>query len=222
MSIDEGTEVSPRAGLLHRLDQTAFKLERLFNFTSGMVILALMLLAVVQVLGRKVFNYPVRGYVDWVEFSMAIFAFLGIAYCQRLGGHIRMELVIGQFMGRTRWILETLSTLIALFIISVLMWFAYEHFLRAWQIGDSTMDIELPIWPGKLIVVIAFISLIARLLIQLVGFIRLVLYPEAEPIGIPEIPTVESQAQHEIDVGLAGEKERVVVGPRDRARAEAD
>jgi len=208
--------------LLLRVDQLAFKLERLFNFTSGMVILALMFLAVLQVLGRKVFNFPVRGYVDWVEFSMAIFAFLGIAYCQRLGGHIRMELLIGQFVGRMRWILETISTLIAMFIISVLMWFAYEHFLRAWVIGDSTMDIELPIWPGKLIVVIAFISLIARLLIQLAGFVRLIIYPEAEPIGIPQIPTVDEQAQHEIDVGLAGEQEKVVVGGRAGARAEAD
>lgn len=220
MSIHDGTTRSPGSSLLLRADRAAFRLEKLFNFTSGMVILVLMLLAVVQVLGRKVFNFPVRGYVDWVEFAMAIFAFLGIAYCQRLGGHIRMELVIGKLAGRSRWFFEIISTLVGLFIISVLMWYAYEHFLRAWQIGDSSMDIELPIWPGKLIVVIAFISLIARLLVQLAGFVRLFMYPDAEPIGIPMVPTVDEQAQHEIDIALAGEKEKVTVGSR--AGAEAD
>ena len=213
MSLDDRTEHSPGEQWLLRVDHGVFQLEKLFNITAGLVILALMLLAVVQVVGRKVFNFPVMGYVDWVEFAMAVFVFLGIAYCQRLGGHVRMELVIGRFVGRTRWALETLGTLIALFIITVLMWYAWEHFLRAWVIGDSSMDIQLPIWPGKIIVVIAFISLNSRLLIQLVGFLRLVVHPDAVPIAIPMIATVDEVAQHEIDVGLAGEEEKVVIVP---------
>ncbi len=213
MSLDDSTEFSRGDQLLLRVDRGVFQLEKLFNITSGFVIMALMMLAVMQVFGRKIFNFPVPGYVDWVESAMAVFAFLGIAYCQRLGGHVRMELLIGRFVGRPRWVLETLSTLIALFIITVLSWYAYEHFLRAWLIGDSSMDIELPIWPGKIIVVIAFISLIGRLVIQLVGFLRLVAYPDAVPIAIPLIATVDEVAQHEIDVGLAGEEEKVVIVP---------
>ena len=54
-------------------------------------------------------------------------------------------------------------------IIAILMWYGWEHFLRAWDIGDSSIDIELPIWPGKLIVVM-FTSLELRLLVQLLGF----------------------------------------------------
>ncbi len=213
MSLDDRTEYSPGEQWLLRVDRGVFQLEKLFNMTAGMVIMALMLLAVAQVVGRKFFNYPVMGYVDWVESAMAVFAFLGIAYCQRLGGHVRMELLIGRFVGRPRWVLETIGTLIAIFIITVLIWYAYQHFLRAWLIGDSSMDIELPIWPGKIIVVIAFVSLIARLVIQLVGFLRLVAYPDAVPIAIPMIATVDEVAQHEIDVGLAGEEEKVVIVP---------
>lgn len=213
MSLDDRTEFSPGEQWLLRADRGAFQLEKLFNITSGFVIMALMMLAVMQVFGRKIFNLPVPGYVDWVESAMAVFAFLGIAYCQRLGGHVRMELLIGRFDGRTRWVLETIGTLIAIFIITVLCWYAYEHFLRAWLIGDSSMDIELPIWPGKIIVVIAFISLIGRLVLQLVGFLRLVAYPDAVPIAIPMIATVDEVAQHEIDVGLAGEEEKVVIVP---------
>ena len=220
MSTDERAELSPGARLLKRVDDNYHKLERLFNLSAAIVILALMLLAVVQVLGRKIFNFPVRGYVDWVEFFMAVFCFLGIAYCQRLGGHVRMELLIGRFEGRVRWLLEIIGTLIAMFTIAVLAWYAYAHFLRAWEIGDSSMDIELPISPGKLVVVIAFISLMIRFVIQLIGFIRLYIHPQAEPIGIPMIPTVEEIAQHEIDVGLAGEEEKGVVARR--AEAEAD
>jgi len=195
--------------MLAWVDEKVFKIESIFNLTSAFLILFLMFLAVFQVVGRKVFNMPVPGYVDWVEFAMAIFCFLSIAYTQKLGGHVRMEFFIGRFKGRLLWGLEAIGTMIALFIISVLMWYAYTHFLRAWTIGDTSMDIELPIWPGKILVAFAFFSLNIRLLIQLAGFGRLFVHPDAEPIGVPVIETVVEQAQKEIDTGLAGEKEKV-------------
>ena len=217
MASTDHTEQSSATRFLAVADEKLFKVETFFNLTSAILILFLMLLAVVQVIGRKFFNFPVPGYVDWVEFAMAIFCFLSIAYTQKLGGHVRMEFFIGRFTGRLLWSLEAIGTLIAMGIIVILAWYVYEHFVRAWSIGDSSIDIQLPIWPGKLIVVIAFISLELRLLIQLFGFLRLVAHPTAAPIGVPIIETVDEQAQHEIDAGLAGEEEKVdIVGRGDK------
>jgi TRAP-type C4-dicarboxylate transport system permease small subunit len=219
MAINDDSMRSPGARLLARVDGHYFQFETLLNMISALIILGLMLLAVVQVLGRKIFNFPVPGYVDLVEFVMAVFCFIGIAYCQKLGGHIRMEFIIGKFHGRTLWFLEVVGTLIAIVIIAILMWYGYEHFLRAWQIGDSSINLELPIWPGKLLVAFAFATLIFRLLIQLAGYIRLFFHPDAAPIGVPIIETVDEQAQHEIDVGLAGEEEKVVITGGAKAEA---
>ncbi len=211
------SEQSPATRMLGVVDEKLFKLETFFNLSSAILILFLMLLAVVQVIGRKFFNFPIPGYVDWVEFAMAIFCFLSIAYTQKLGGHVRMEFFIGRFSGRLLWVLEVIGTLVAMGIIAILAWYGYEHFVRAWLIGDSSIDIELPIWPGKFIVVVAFISLELRLLVQLLGFLRLCAYPDATPVGVPIIETVDEQAQHEIDAGLAGETEKVdIVGRGDK------
>lgn len=214
MADTEYPPLTPTAQLLDRIDRGMFRVESMFNLASALVILMLMLLAVVQVVGRKAFDLPIRGYVDWVEFAMAIFAFLSIAYTQRLGGHVRMEFFIGRFSGRLLWGLEIIGTLIAMFVIVVLAWYGYTHFLRAWNIGDSSIDIQLVIWPGKLVVVIAFISLQLRLWVQLAGFIRLFFHPDAQPVAVPIIETVDEQAQHEIDAGLAGEDEKVDVVAR--------
>ena len=72
-----------------------------------------------------------------------------------------MEFFIGRFREDYYGPMSN-GTLVAMLIIAILMWYGWEHFLRAWDIGDSSIDIELPIWPGKLIVVIAFISLELR------------------------------------------------------------
>jgi TRAP-type C4-dicarboxylate transport system permease small subunit len=158
-----------------------------------------MFLGIAQVLGRQLFNLPISGYIDFVELSMATFAFLGVAYCQRQGGHVRMEMVLKFTRGRAQWALEVFGTLVALFIIAVLIWYGYGHFLRAWTLGDSTIDAELPVWPSKLIVPIAFALLWLRLLVQLVGYARLVLHPEASPLAVPVILSVEELAKKEIE-----------------------
>ncbi len=199
------------------IDSGYFQFEKLLNLVAALVIMGLMFIGVFQVIGRKVFNFPVPGYVDLVEFAMVVFAFLAISYCQKLGGHIRMELIIGRFHGRMLWFLEIIGVLIAIFIIAVLLFYSFKHFQRAWTIGDSSIDLELPIWPSKLIVPFAFAMLLGRYGIQLAGYIRLLLHPDAKPIAVPMIETVEEQAQHEIDTGLAGEAEKVVIA----AKAEA-
>ena len=198
---------SPFARLLGAADEGFFKFESALNLIAALVILAVMFIGVFQVFGRKLINLPVPGYVDVIEFVMTVFAFISIAYTQRLGGHVRMEIIIKRFRGRALWIVEFLGTLTVIGIVAILAWFGYEHFLRAWNIGDSTIDIEIPLWPSKLLVPVAFAILLVRLFIQLLGFLRLSADPDAEPVGIPLIETVDEQAQHEIDTGLAGESD---------------
>ena len=214
MAVQDSAQLSPEAQLLSTIDRGFFQVEKLLNLVAGIVIMGLMFLGVAQVLGRKLLNMPVPGYVDLVEFAMVVFAFLAISYCQKLGSHVRMELIIGRFHGRAHWLLEIIGMLIAVFIVAVLMYYSYAHFLRAWTIGDSSIDLELPIWPSKLIVPFAFAMLLVRFAIQLAGYVRLFFHPDAVPIAIRMIETVEEHAQHEIDAGLAGEAEKVVIAAK--------
>ena len=205
MSRDPETVRSPLHRWLKAADEGFFRFESGLNLVAALVILAVMFIGVFQVFGRKLINLPVPGYVDVIEFVMTVFAFVSIAYTQRLGGHVRMEIILKKFHGRALWIVEAFGTLVVIGIVAILAWFGYEHFLRAWLIGDSTIDIEIPLWPSKLLIPAAFAILLVRLVIQLVGFLRLAARPDAEPVGIPLIETVDEQAQHEIETGLAGE-----------------
>ena len=77
---------SPFARLLGAADEGFFRLESGLNLIAALVILAVMFIGVFQVFGRKLINLPVPGYVDVIEFVMTVFAFISIAYTQRLGG----------------------------------------------------------------------------------------------------------------------------------------
>src|SRR3546814_9388141 len=96
-----------------------------------------MFLGVANVVGRKLFDHPVAGYIDIVEVTMVAYAFLGVAFCQRVGGHVRMEILVQRFKGRTLWVVEAIAVLIWIIVIAVLIWYGFEHALRAYPIGKA-------------------------------------------------------------------------------------
>lgn len=204
-------EMTASERMLVAADEFWFKIESAMNLLAAFFIFGIMLLGVAQVIGRSIFNQPVRGYVDIVEVSITVFAFLAISYCQRLAGHVRMEIIIGRFKGRALWLTEVFGTIVIMFIVFVLMLYAWEHFMRAWSIGDSSIDVDITLWPSKLLVPMAFALLTVRLTIQLIGFLRLAAKPNAIPIGIPEMETVEKAAEEEIKAGLGGDMEGVIL-----------
>ncbi|MBU2958976.1 TRAP transporter small permease [Paracoccus sp. 1_MG-2023] len=171
-------------GPIARVDRLLVPIENAANFVAAFFIFLLMVLGVAQIVLRSVFDYPLLGYIDMVELSMAGMAFLGAAYTQRMGAHIRMELIVGSLRGRALWLAEILGTLVGLVIVGILIKFSWDHFLRAYQIGDTTIDAELPIWPSKLVVPLAFGFWFLRLALQLAGQISLFIDPTRRPEGV--------------------------------------
>lgn len=194
---------------LSRLDRALLRLERGLALISGLAVFSLMLLAVVSVGGRNAMNAPLPGYVDWIEQAMPLIAFMGIAFVQREGGHIRMDLFIGQLKGRALWLFELISVLLILGLMMLLVWGSWAHFLRAFDMGaplwsrDSSIDIGIPLWPSKLLAPVAFSVLCLRLGLQVWGYGRAFVLGLEAPVAVPLIQDVAAQAAAEAEQ-LAG------------------
>ena len=183
-----------------RLDRGLLEVEKLFALISGLAVFALMILAVISVGGRNALNQPIPGYVDWIEQAMPLIAFMGISYTQREGGHIRMDLLVGNLKGRALWLAELATTLLILILMMLLVWGTFAHFLRSFDMSqplwsrDSSMDIGLPIWPAKLIVPVAFGVICLRLMLQVFVYARAVVQGTERPVGVPLIADAATQA----------------------------
>ena len=185
---------------LASLDRGYHAIERGLNYIAAAFLFSVMLLACAEVIARKVFNSPIHGQADLVEIMIPTMGFFGLAYCQRLAGHVRMELFIHKLKGRALWVFEFVGNLATIAIVSVMIWGTWQNFWNAYEIGDSTMDAQIPVWPPKLIITVGFCLLLIRCLIAFVGYIRLIRYPDAEPIGVPVSPTTEDIAESEAAV----------------------
>ena len=191
--------------LLSRIDQRLYKLETGLALLGGFTVLGLILLAVLSVAGRNFFSQPIPGYIDWIEQFMPLIAFMGIAYTQRDGGHIRMDMLVNQLKGRVLWFVEALTTVIILLLVVLLIWGSWSHFERSFDFSapmwsrDSTIDIGLPLWPAKLLAPVALTVLSFRLLLQIWGFSRAFLLNQTTPIAVPLTEDIETQARKEAD-----------------------
>ncbi len=194
--MDTTRQSAAAGGALARIDRQFARLEDLLNDFAGFVIFAMMLFVCAEVFARTALHRSIFGFLDVTELTMAAFAFLGAAYCQRVGGHIRMDIAVGQLRGRLLWIAEAVATLVALIVFALLIKGTFDHFMRAWTIGDTSIDAELVTWPSKLLAPVGLTVLWLRLLLNLFGYLRLVRDPKAEPVAVPPGPGTGSGSAH--------------------------
>lgn len=184
-------------GLLGTVDRALHRIEKATSLIAGYGIFALMMLGVWHVIGRKFFSAPVFGYIDIVEVMMAFLVFLAIGYTERLGGHIRMELLMLQLKGRALALFELVSVLLGLIVVAIIGYYSWTHAMRALQLGDSSIDAEIPLWPSKMIVPVALTLLFLRLLVSLWAYVLLLIDPTRPAIAVPDLLSPEQQAERE-------------------------
>ncbi len=193
------------SSLLSRLDRALLPVERVFALLSGLGAFSLMFLAAYSVTGRKFFGSPLAGYIDYIEQLMPLIAIMGVSYVQREGGHIRMDILIGNLKGRVMWLLELVTVLLILLLMVALVWGSWAHFDRSFDCArplcsrDSTIDIGLPVWPSKVIVPMAFAVLCLRLVLQAVGYSRAFVLGLDRPVAVPLTMSVAEQAALEAE-----------------------
>lgn len=115
----------------HLLDRTVYGISRVFNTIGVTILLMMMFLIAVDVCLRYIFNSPIEGVYEAVEFLMAVVFCYGIAYTQRHKGHVAVNVVTTRLSGRNQAIMSSIVSLISLGLFALMTW---QSFVKA---GDS-------------------------------------------------------------------------------------
>ncbi|MCB1385144.1 MAG: TRAP transporter small permease [Nitratireductor sp.] len=195
-----------------RADRFLFRVESAMALAGGLAILGAMLLSVANILGRKFFNWPVPGYVAIMSQIMPVMAFMGIAYCQRLGSHIRMDILVGKLRGRALWAAELAGILLMAVLTAALLYGSFDHALRALTLGDTTDDLGIPTWPVKMLVPVMFCFLLARFALHTWAYGLALREGGDDPVAVPMIEDAATQAMNEAETvsGLGDDADKGV------------
>ena len=155
----------------HLFDRFNARIETGLNIIGVVFIMLLMILTATEIIGRYAFNRPIPGYVEDVELMMAAIVFLGIGYTQRVGAHIRMDMVINKFTGRTYHLVEALTIFLGLLAYGIICFSSFKGTIDAYQMGDVTEYLYTPTWPSKLCVPLGAFFLFTRFFLQIIKHI---------------------------------------------------
>ena len=155
--------------LLRAIDGNIRHIEDWLNLASVFIIMFLMFFATTEIVGRYIFNAPVPGHVEIVELIMAGVVFFGIAYTERVGGHVRMELFVTRVLkGRSYHIAEAITAALSLFVYIFILIYTFKASVFALQMGDNTAYLYWPTWPSKFAIPLGSFFLCIRFLIEII------------------------------------------------------
>lgn len=138
-------------------------------YISAVLVMFMMVLSSTDILLRYLFNRPIAGAYELMQFVMGGVAFLAFSYVQLKRANITVDVVSEKFTGRTEVAVDILSLLLMFFISAIMAWQGGANALDAWREGDVTIGlVELPVGPAKMVVPVGCGILCLRLISQLV------------------------------------------------------
>jgi TRAP-type C4-dicarboxylate transport system permease small subunit len=135
--------------------------ERLLEITGGLIIMGLMLLTTVDVIGRYLFNSPVRGAFELTELTLAVLIFAGVPLVSRAQEHIVVDLLEQRMSPAVRAALGRLADLVSALMLVGLARMLWVKAQRISQAGDYTSVLQVPYAP--FVVLMAVLVAIAGL-----------------------------------------------------------
>jgi TRAP-type C4-dicarboxylate transport system permease small subunit len=108
---------------------------------------------IADIFGRYLFNSPVPMTYEVGSFLMVFVVFLGLAYTQKMGAHIRVEFFTLHLSARVRAILDILASGLGLLLYLTIVYQSFIWAWASWQVGDYVSGlINIPRWPSQFVV----------------------------------------------------------------------
>ena len=82
---------------MKKFSKIIYKISQVLDRAAGFCCFAMMVLVACNVVGRKVFNFPLTGTIELVQILFALTVGLALANCAVKGGHITLDFVADYF-----------------------------------------------------------------------------------------------------------------------------
>ncbi len=131
--------------MLGTLRKVADGLISLSAFLGTIGLIFVTLTVIVDVVGRS-FGHPLRGAQDYSQMGMVIIVFGGMALCDKLGGHVSVDIFESNFSPRMNHVLDIAAALLGMAIFGAMAWAVYDSSKLSQMLKLATNIVNLPKW----------------------------------------------------------------------------
>ncbi|MBW1996459.1 MAG: TRAP transporter small permease [Deltaproteobacteria bacterium] len=134
---------------------------------SATALCLMMLVTVVDVGGRYLFNKPLYGAYELIGMLLVAAGPLGMALCQKDRRHIVVSLVVDMLPRRTQEVINTITLFLSLVAYSIITWQMLRLTVQYWMRGRGGVSPDLGISLSYVSIVFAIGALLFTLVLLL-------------------------------------------------------
>jgi TRAP-type C4-dicarboxylate transport system permease small subunit len=154
---------------------------------AAAIIFLLSFLVVADVLGRGLFNSPVKGTPEIVSMSIVIICFLLAGYAVHSGGMLRTDVIVGLFGRRGHAFADLASGILGAAFFILIVWGSVEPAVHAWTSNEFEGEgaLRVPAWPARFVVMLGAALVVAIYLGKSLLAVFALLRPDDAPPPTP-------------------------------------
>ena len=117
------------------------------NALGAVFLLAMMGMIFTEVFMRYLFNAPIEGAFEMVEYMMALVISLSLAYTGSRKGHIGVELLVSRFPERAQAALDVFHFLVCTIFFWLVCWKTAAQAITWGEGGVTSQVLLIPVFP---------------------------------------------------------------------------
>lgn len=130
--------------------------------TRALLVLAAVLafllcfLVVADVVGRVVFNNPVKGTVEIVSLSIVVICYLQAGFAIRSGGMLNVDMFVGKMGPRGQSIAAAIGAAGGALFFGIICWGSFDGAVHAWTSSEYEGEgaLRVPVWPARFVLIV--------------------------------------------------------------------
>jgi TRAP-type C4-dicarboxylate transport system permease small subunit len=146
------------------MGQLLFRASKVSAITGGLIFVAIVIMSIVSIVGRKIWAAPVPGDVEVLQMAAAFASASFFAYCHLNGGDVKVDFFTAKASPATVHRLDAFGSLLVGVFGALITWRAGAGALAIKAAGETSMILGWPVWIAQVLMVPGF------LLMALAGF----------------------------------------------------
>lgn len=120
------------------------KLTKYMGYLGAAVLFVMMMVTVVDVFLRYVFNAPIGGVTEVSALLLVIIAALGLGWCALERAHVKVDLITDHMPKKIRFVVVNIMMIIALLIYAIMTWYTFSESFKGKQFSSV---LRIPMTP---------------------------------------------------------------------------
>lgn len=149
---DPGAPAPRRTGLAGLLDTVI----TWWALAGGMVFIALVIMSIVSIVGRKLFSHPIEGDMELLMMGAAIGSAAFLPVCELDDHHIKVDALTTWMSERARAALDTIAHLLLSLASALITWRSALYVQECYENMEVSTLLLIPVWQPVLLLVPSF------------------------------------------------------------------